>query len=107
MVRIQTHDQSPWLGGGFSMFAYVDGEQYRPLVAFAADEPNVRLRIPHELGREAERLKAAPTEDRAARFARALAGDSGRTVVVEVWRPVFDAPSLTLSAELIARGSSE
>ena len=76
VVRIQTHDQSAWLGAGFSMFVYVDGAQYRPLVAISQDEAAVRIPIPRDLLDEAERLKAAPTHQRAARFAASLAGDN-------------------------------
>ncbi len=106
VVRIQTHDQSAWLGAGFSMFVYVDGAQYRPLVAISQDEAAVRIPIPRDLLDEAERLKAAPTHQRAARFAASLAEGAGRPVRVEVWRPLFDAETLTLTAQLIAFGSS-
>ncbi len=105
-VRVETHDQSPWIGAGFAMFAYVDGDQYRPLVAVDADDPTVRISIPGHLRRESERLKSAPTDDRAARFATRLAEESGRAVRVEVWRPLFDGSSLEITAELIASGSS-
>ena len=40
-IRIETHDQSPWAGGGFSMFAFVDGDQYRRIIAVDADEPTI------------------------------------------------------------------
>ena len=105
-IRVETHDQSPWIGAGFAMFVYVDGAQYRPLVAVAADDPSVGIAVPPDLRREADRLKAAPTTDRAARFATALSAASGRPVRVEIWRPVWDAESLTLSAELIVTGRS-
>ena len=105
-IRVQTHDQSPWIGAGFSMFAYVDGGQYRPLIVVEVDDPAVSVSIPARLHREADRLKAAPTDDRATRFAQSIAAEAGRDVRVEVWRPLFDAESLVLSAELIASGSS-
>ena len=89
------------------MFSYVDGAPYRPLVVLAVNDPQVAVSIPGYLRDEAERLKAAPTNDRAARFAAALAADAGRSVRVEIWRPLFDAESLTLTAELIAAGSGE
>lgn len=89
------------------MFSYVDGAPYRPLVVLAVDDPQLAIPIPGHLRREAERLKAAPTDHRAARFAAALAADAGRSVRVEIWRPIFDAESLTLTAELIAAGSGE
>lgn len=106
-IRVETHNQSPWVGGGFSMFAYVDGDQYRPLVAVAADDPGTAIPIPSRLHREAERLKSAPTDDRAGEFAATLAVRAGRAVRVEVWRPVFDPSTSTLSAELLAEGTSE
>ena len=104
-VRVQTHDQSPWIGAGYSMFSYVDASAYRPLVAVAVDDPSLVVGIPPDLRREADRLLAAPTDDRASRFASALASEVGRRVRVEIWRPLFDAETLTVSAELIASGS--
>lgn len=106
-IRVQTHDQSPWIGAGFSMFAYVDASAYRPLVAVAADDPAVHIAVPEELRREADRLLAAPTDDRASRFATALAAGEGRAVRVEVWRPLFDGESLVVGAELIAVGTGD
>jgi len=105
-VRVETHHQSPWVGGGFSMFAYVDGDQYRPLVAVDADQPDVRLHIPSHLRREADRLKSAPTDDRARRFAALLADELSRRVRVEVWRPVLHESGLSVTAELLATGTS-
>jgi hypothetical protein len=105
-IRVETHDQSPWVGGGFSMFAYVDGDQYRPIVAVDADDPGTRLPIPSHLRREAERLKSAPTDDRAARFAALLSEGGSRRVRVEVWRPVFDAEGLSVRGEMLAAGIS-
>ena len=104
-IRVETHDQSPWIGAGFSMFAYVDGAQYRPLVAVVADDDTgAAIPIPGDLRREADRLKAAPTDGRAEDFAVRLASSSGKSVRIEVWRPLFDAESLTVTAEVIAVG---
>lgn len=86
------------------MFSYVDSESYRPLVAVAADDPEVAISIPARLRREAERLVAAPTDDRAERFAVSLSVEAKRPVRVEVWRPVFEPESLVVDAELVAAG---
>jgi hypothetical protein len=106
-IRVQTHDQSPWIGAGFSMFSYVDASAYRPLVTVAAEDASIEIAIPDHLRKEAERLLSAPTDDRAARFARALASEAGRAVRVEIWRPVFDGETLVVDAVIIASGTGE
>lgn len=103
-VRIETHNQSPWTGAGFSMFSYVDSPGHRALVVTDAD--GAPLPIPPNLHREAERIRTAPTDDRVTRFAADVARREGREVTVEVWRPVFDADRLAVTAELLARGAA-
>ena len=105
-IRVQTHDQSPWVGGGFAMFSYVDASVYRPLVAVTIADPSVAVLVPEHMSKEAERLLSAPTDDRARRFAESLATEAGETVRVEIWRPIFDADALVVDAELIASGSA-
>ena len=103
-IRIETHNQSPWIGGGFSMFSFVDNAIDRAVVATETDDPTVTVPVPADLTREAERLAAAPTDARAAQFARELAQRSGVAVTVEIWRPVWNADDLVVTAELLASG---
>ena len=69
-------------------------------------DPSVSVRVPERMSKEAERLLSAPTDDRARRFAEALATEAGEAVRVEVWRPTFDADELVVDAELIASGTA-
>ena len=105
-VRVETHDQSPWIGAGFSMFSYVDASAYRPLVVTAADDPTVTITVGDRWKRDVDRLLAAPSDERAARLAEALSSEVSRAVRVEVWRPLFDGDSLVVAAELIASGEA-
>ena len=81
-VRIETHNQSAWIGAGFSMFSFVDNAVHRPLVVTTTGDPAVPLDIPPDLEREAERLTAAPTVDRVTRFAEEMAQRQGEPVTV-------------------------
>ena len=103
-IRIETHNQSPWIGGGFSMFSFVDNAIDRAIMVTETDDPTVSISVPADLAREAERMAAAPTDARATRFARELATRRGVAVTVEVWRPVWDADDLVVTAELLASG---
>ena len=106
-VRVETHNQSPWIGGGFAMFSYTDNSVHRPLVMSLPDGARVLFHVPPELDRRANRLRAAPTDDRVRQFAADLSAWMGMRVEVEVWRPVFDADRLELTAQLLARSSAE
>ncbi|NIV57868.1 MAG: hypothetical protein GWN07_29145, partial [Actinobacteria bacterium] len=98
-VRVETHDQSPWAGGGFAMFSYVDAAAYRPLIAYPTDDPSDRVVVPADMARERDRLLAAPTNDRAAGFAATLSARVGVAVTVEVWRPLFVPDGLVVEAD--------
>ena len=88
------------------MFSYVDASAYRPLVVTAAEDPAVTIAVGDHWKRDVDRLLAAPTDQRAARFAAALAAEASRSVRVEVWRPRFDGESLVVDAELIASATA-
>jgi hypothetical protein len=106
-------DLSPWLGGGFGMFATIESRSERHLVAFA-DSPGLmrELAIPERLEDAAARVRALPTRDRlrelAARIAAAererVPGIQG--VRLQLWRtryaPGTLAPDDRLAGEVTA-----
>ena len=108
----QLGDLSPWLGGGFGMFAAIDSRSERHLAA-VIETPGLRrpVRIPQELEDLALRTRVFPTEARLRNFADRLLsyeeerlGMSGR-MTLELWRtrrhPETLAPRDVRVAEVI------
>ena len=75
ILAAKTGVLSPWLGGGFGMFATTDSPSRRHLHAVAL-RPGLReaIELPGLLDREARRAVALPTDHRLRVLARALEG---------------------------------
>lgn len=107
IVLTRVADLAPWSGGGFGMFATVDGWGNRHVAVFAVG-PDVRreLAIPPELREAERRLRALPSEAHARALAVGLADeptpDEGPIAAIEiqVWSTRYDpdttAPSTTM-----------
>jgi hypothetical protein len=107
---------SPWLGGGFGMFATIDSRSERHLVVFA-DSPGLirELEIPESLEEEAERVRALPTEARMRSLARNLVSGARHRlpglsrVRIQLWRTTYEPGTLArrdrLARELILEAS--
>jgi hypothetical protein len=86
-------DLTPWLGGGFGMFATLDTPGNRVISAHLL-EPDFRreIVIPESLSDAAERARAFPTRRRLAELARRLAANpqynrrTAEAVQLTVWR---------------------
>jgi hypothetical protein len=93
MVLARTAHLSPWKGGGFGMFASVDGLPFRwvRLYVFAA-ERSEEIALPASLDDQARRVVTWPHRRSMERLARAVIARERRrqqpveTVRVEVWR---------------------
>jgi hypothetical protein len=93
MVLARTAALSPWKGGGFGMFASIDGEPFREVRVFvAAPDRSEEIALPASLADQAARVATFP-HDRALRaLAEAVAarerrrGQAVTSVRVEVWR---------------------
>jgi hypothetical protein len=90
-IRTELHDQIPWVGAGFGMFATVDGFDR---MVFAGDPATGRLQpLPDEVVELAESVARAPR-----RSAVALLDDYlGPSYGLVVFAPVFDGRSDRLS----------
>ncbi|MGH8925895.1 MAG: hypothetical protein ACRDWA_14855 [Acidimicrobiia bacterium] len=90
-IRTELHDQIPWVGAGFGMFATVDGFDR---AVFAGDPANGRLQpLPHEVVELAESVARAPRQSAVA----LLDGYLGPRYELVVFAPVFDGHSDRLS----------
>lgn len=107
IVLTRTADLSPWLGGGFGMFATIDSRGDRHL-AVLAESPGLihELEIPATLRDQAERVRALPTEARLQALARAIAVlEADRvpgltSVRLQLWRTQRDPGTLAYDEEL-------
>ena len=97
IVLTRTAELAAWSGGGFGMFATVDGWGNRHVLAVAV-RPGVRreLDIPPALRDAVRRLRAFPSEANARAVATALAAeptpDEGPLAAIEiqVWSTTYD-----------------
>ena len=90
-IRTEVHDQIPWVGAGFGMFATVDGFDR---AVFAGDPATGRLQpLPPEVVELAQSVARAPRRSAVARVDAYL--DPGYELVV--FAPVFDGRSNRLS----------
>lgn len=94
---------SPWKGGGFGMFASVDGLPFRSVrITISAPERSEELHVPPSLEDLAARTATFPHEAAMERLGRAVAarerrqGRPVRAVTIDVWRATYSA---TLDAE--------
>jgi hypothetical protein len=86
-------DLTPWLGGGFGMFATLDTPGNRVISAHLLERDFRReIVIPESLSDAAERARAFPTRRRLAELARLLAANpqynrpTAEAVQLTVWR---------------------
>jgi len=102
-------DLSPWLGGGFGMFATIDSRSERHLVLYV-DSPGLtrQIRVPEDFEDWATRVRVLPTRSRLRAFAKALlARERARIpgvtrVRLELWRN-RRAPGTLAPIESLAR----
>jgi hypothetical protein len=89
-IRTELHDQIPWVGAGFGMFATVDGFDR---AVFAGDPADGRLLpLPPEVVELAESVARSPRQP-----AVALLDDHLAPYQLVVFAPVFDGRSDRLS----------
>jgi len=114
MLLARYADLSPWKGGGFGMFASIDGTPYRSVRLFVqAEERDEELAVPPSLEDLATRVATFPHRRAVERLAaRAIDREirRGRPVDrmrVEVWRadfsPTLDATHTRVRALTVSR----
>lgn len=101
-----TRDLSPWLGGGFGMFATTDGRDWRHVHVTAERPGLVRdVPIPASLYDLSRRARAEPTRARLRALAlRAADAEGVRTVStfrIVLWRTRFEPRTLTPSSHAL------
>jgi hypothetical protein len=104
IVLAQTLDLSPWVGGGFGMFASTDGRGYRHLHIFALQE-GVQQEIfpPRALEDRVRRARSLPSERNLRRLALELGEHrtSTRAIRVQVFKTDFDRKTLRPTSHLL------
>jgi hypothetical protein len=101
---------SPWKGGGFGMFATLDGRPFRYVRTFVrASERSEELAVPPSLEDLAASAEILPSDDRLERLARAVIarehrrGQPADEVQLDVWRVEFASGSLAPRERLLRR----
>lgn len=113
IVAAKTGPISPWLGGGFGMFATTDSPARRHLHAVALREGlRQEIEIPAEFAIDERKAVAFPTEARLRALAEALAAvelaegdpDAGplQAISIRVYRARHDRETLAPSGEPLA-----
>jgi hypothetical protein len=107
MILAHTADLSPWKGGGFGMFASVDGVPFRWVrLHVHSAERSEELVVPASLEDAARRVAAWPHRRALERLARAVIAREQRHarpvewVRIEVWRADV-SPALDVSERLV------
>jgi hypothetical protein len=106
MIFARTASLSPWKGGGFGMFASVDGLPFRfvRLYVFATDRSEA-IEVPPSLADLADRVATFPHQRAMEKLARATIARERRRnqpverVRVEIWRTKV-SPSLDVTEAL-------
>ncbi len=106
LILAHTTELSPWVGGGFGMFASTDGRGARHLHVVELRSGIERELYPtEELGDLVRRARSLPTDGNLRALALALAEPSRRdgsaSIRVEVWRTRFDRKTLIPSTRLV------
>lgn len=111
MILTRTDHLSPWKGGGFGMFASVDGLPFRWVRLYvSASERSEELSLPLSLEDQAHRVVTWPREAAMQRLGRAVIAREQRrqrpveTVRIEVWRADV-SPSLDVVETLLRETS--
>ena len=95
----KTQALSPWLGGGFGMFASVEDRRHRHL-HLIEERPGVvrELAVPESLRDPLRRALAHPTDRRLRDLARQVASESGlranAVLRLELWQTRYAADTL-------------
>ena len=105
---------SPWKGGGFGMFASLDGGSFRTLRVFVeASDRSEEILLPASLHTLGTKVELFPTEGMVARLVREVAArerEAGRPVSrvrVEVWRTEYAPRSLEPARQLLRERTLE
>jgi hypothetical protein len=108
IVLAHTTDLSPWKGGGFGMFATIDGTATRHVRLFVrAPDRSEELAIQPSFERAAAKAELFPSYQSLKRLADAVAARERRyrraaaEIRVQVWRSTFDAESLRATERLV------
>jgi hypothetical protein len=88
----QSSDLLAWKGGGFGMFAYLDGIGFREIRVFG--EGGIPIEIGAEFYAYERRCKIHPSNGCLADLARAMKSAGRAPRVVEVWRTEFHGDPL-------------
>jgi hypothetical protein len=107
MLLARTSDLSPWKGGGFGMFASVDGQPFRwaRIYVFAA-ERSEEIAIPPSLDDQVRRVATWPRQTALEALARSVIAREQRqqrpveSVRIEIWRADI-SPELDVSETLM------
>jgi hypothetical protein len=113
VVAAKTGPISPWLGGGFGMFATTDAPSRRHLHAVALREGmREELELPEELAQPVRKTESFPSQRRLRALAREIAAWVRETddphaapleaIAITVYRVHFDRDTLAPSGEPIA-----
>jgi hypothetical protein len=110
LVLVRSAGLTPWKGGGFGMFAAVDGGAVRS-VRIVVEGPGRSevLEVPPSLELDAERAAALPISGLLARLADGVAARAARRgerlsrVTVEVWTATLAADGAQANAHRMAR----
>ena len=110
IVLTQVAMLSPWKGGGFGMFATLDGRPFRYARLFVrAPERSEELTVPPSLEELVASVEILPGEAQLGRLAQAVLAREHRRgrpadeVRIEVWRVEFAAGSLMPRDRLLRR----
>jgi hypothetical protein len=108
IVLAHTTDLSPWKGGGFGMFATIDGTAARHVRLFVrAPDRSEELAIQPSFENAAAKAELFPSYRSLKRLADAVASRERRyqravaEITVQVWRSTFDAESLRATERLV------
>jgi hypothetical protein len=107
MVLAPATKLSPWKGGGFGMFASVDGAPFRWVRIYVySAERSEEIALPASMEASARRVAAWPHQRALERLARAVVARERRhsrpveRIRVEVWRADV-SPTLDVSEQLV------
>ena len=110
IVLTQVTMLSPWKGGGFGMFATLDGRPFRYARMFvSAPERSEELAVPPSLEEQVARTEMLPGDAQLERLSRAVVARERRhgrpvqDVRIEVWRVEFAKGSLMPRDRLLRR----
>jgi hypothetical protein len=109
VVLVRTAHLTPWKGGGFGMFAAVDGGGVRSVrILIEGPERSEILEVPPSIVADADRARALPIRPLLARVARKVAaratrrGETVTRVTVEAWSATLSDDGSQIEAHRLA-----